>query len=123
MRRAKRWAAAKSVQRPLACGRCDDRDGHRRRVIEWRQQARDRPSQQSLAGSGRTDEQQAVLARQGDLQTSSRLGLATDLAQVGRGAIRPGPAPSVARLVRRATQTDPERWHTGRSSAWALAPD
>ena len=86
-------------------------------VVERRQQPRDRPGQQRLAGSGRADHDQAVAAGQGDLQRPARLQLAAHLGQVrdwrsAAGAAAPRSGRLVADLGR---ELDPRRLAAGRA--------
>ena len=85
----------KLAQRTLAGGRRDDRRGERGGLVKLRQQARDRPREERLARSRRTDQQQAMAAGQGDLEGATRIGLAADLRQVRDG--RPDEAGLAAR--------------------------
>ena len=93
-----RRSAAQLVDRPLAGGRRHDRRRQRGRVVERRQQARDRPRQQGLARPGRSDQQQAVAAGERDFQPAPGL-------RPGR-APRRGPGP-LARLGRRRAPARP----------------
>ena len=101
--------------RPFARGRGDDRRRERRRIVERRQQPRDRPGEQGLARARRTDQEQPVTAREGDLEgrrasgwprTSARSGIAEaarrrcDVGGVGDGRAVTGPSSTRGALSR-----------------------
>ena len=73
------------VDRALPGGGGDDRRGQRSRVVERRQQPGDRPRQQRLARTRRTEEEEAVPAGEGDLEGPARLRLSPDLGEVRDG--------------------------------------
>ncbi len=74
---------ANELARRVAGDRGDDRCRERLGIAERRQQSRDRPGEQCLAGARGPDEEQPVTAGQRDLQPAPRLELAADLGQVG----------------------------------------
>src|SRR3954469_18462835 len=95
MRGAEWRAASKLADRALAGCRRDDRRRERGSFIERRQQPRDRPREERLAGTGRADEQQAVTARESDFEAAPGVRLPTRLSQVGD--CRPSQTPPAAR--------------------------
>ena len=87
MRRAEWRLAPQFADRALAGRRGDDGRREGRGIVERWQERRDRPREQGLARARWSDQEQAVSAGQGDLQTTPRLALTADLAEVrGRSA-------------------------------------
>ena len=91
-----RWRGQRAVRR-AAAGARDPQHLDRLGAAEGRQDRRQAPSRERLAGAGRPDDEQAVAARRGDLQRVPQVRLAAQVGEVRAN----GPRAVQAELGRR----------------------